>query len=320
MNKQLWFVQPGLVELRNGDDPPPPPAGHIQVAVACGGLCRFDVALFEGVLPHLLPRPAGHEAVGTVAAVGEGVGEFEVGQSVSLIGEATARPYFSQRINVPSALAAVLPDRIEKPALWLAEPAVCVVSSLALSPVRPGARVAVVGTGFMGILFVQGLRGQPASEVVGIDLNERRLNLAATYGAVPCHLDDPAVWDALPDQLGSFEMVIETAGTQDSLDMACSLVAPGGELVLFAWHKAESGRRHIDASTWHQRGIRISNNAPVANPNFAALHQSTIDLMARGLYDLRPLMTHVSPFEDAQELFDLAADGADGYVKGAMTW
>ena len=319
-NKRLWFCSAGQVELRDDPLPGPPEPLCVQVEVRCAGLCRFDVALFDGVMPAVLPRPAGHEAVGVVRHIGAGVAGLELGDWVSLIGEALEEPYFAQRVNVPARLAARLSEPPRRPELWLAEPVVCVVNSLHLSPPRTGARVAVVGAGFMGLLFLQGLRGQPVAQTVAIDLLESRLELAHRFGALPVQLHEPANIAGLAKELGTYQMVIETAGTQASLDLACELAAPAGELVLFAWHKADAGSRTINASAWHQKGLRISNNAPISNPHYHELHRPTIDLMARGLYDLEPLMTHVRPFDAAQELFQTASAGADGYVKGALYW
>lgn len=319
-NERLWFVRPGAVELRIDAEPPPPPAGHVQVEVAACGLCRFDVALFDGVMPHLLPRPAGHEAVGIIIAVGEGVERFDRGQPVSLVGEALDEPYFARRLNVPARLAAKLPEVPKRPEVWLAEPVACVVNALALSPVRPGSRVAVVGSGFMGLLFVQGLRGQPAAEVMALDTVRSRVRLAERYGAQPVHLGAGLTPGVVAAEFGHFEMVIETAGTQESLDLACELLAPAGELVLFAWHKVGGGTRQIHASAWHQRGVRISNHAPIANPHFHDLHAPTIALLHRGLYELAPLLTHVRPFGQAQQLFETASAGAESYIKGALLW
>lgn len=320
-NDRLWFVGPGRVELRADGEPPSQPwAGCIHVDVKVGGLCRFDVGLFEGAFPDWLPRAAGHEAVGIVSAVGPGVYGLEVGQPVSLIGEALAEPYFARRVQVPASLVARLPEAPDRPELWIAEPVVCVVNSLTLSPVRAGSRVAVVGAGFMGLLFIQGLRGQPGREVVAIDPLPQRLELARGYGAVPCPIGPDGLTKEQANSLGRFDMVIETAGTQASLDLACNLVAPAGELVLFAWHKSHGGQRSLNLSSFHQRGLRISNNAPISNRHYADLHQATVDLMHRKLYDLQPLMTHVVPFAQAQSLFELAAAGKDGYIKGAMTW
>lgn len=60
-----------------------PEAGQVLVRVLTCGVCHSDVALQQDYLgSHLLPRVPGHEIVGDVVAVGDGVTKFDVGDRV----------------------------------------------------------------------------------------------------------------------------------------------------------------------------------------------------------------------------------------------
>lgn len=64
---------------------PTPAAGEILVAVAACGVCRTDLHVVDGELPHpKLPLVPGHEIVGRVAAIGAGVAGFAIGQRVGV--------------------------------------------------------------------------------------------------------------------------------------------------------------------------------------------------------------------------------------------
>ena len=63
---------------------PDPRAGEVRVRVQACGICHSDSATKEGIFPITYPRVPGHEVVGLVDAIGEGVSEWRVGQRVGL--------------------------------------------------------------------------------------------------------------------------------------------------------------------------------------------------------------------------------------------
>jgi propanol-preferring alcohol dehydrogenase len=74
-------VSRGKLELTEKPllDPPP---GHVRIRVEACGVCHSDAGTVEGVFPIQWPRVPGHEAVGRVDALGEGVEGWTVGQRV----------------------------------------------------------------------------------------------------------------------------------------------------------------------------------------------------------------------------------------------
>src|SRR5271168_3110054 len=81
--RAVQAVSPGKLELTNKPllDPP---AGHIRIRVEACGVCHSDSATVEGVLPIEWPRVPGHEAVGRIDLVGEGVEGWKTGQRVGV--------------------------------------------------------------------------------------------------------------------------------------------------------------------------------------------------------------------------------------------
>ena len=63
---------------------PDPRAGEVRVRVQACGICHSDSATKEGIFPITYPRVPGHEVVGLVDAIGEGVSDWRVGQRVGL--------------------------------------------------------------------------------------------------------------------------------------------------------------------------------------------------------------------------------------------
>jgi len=81
--RAVHAVSPGKLEL--AEKPLlGPPAGHVRVRVEACGVCHSDSATVEGALPIQWPRVPGHEAVGRIDLIGEGVEGWVVGQRVGV--------------------------------------------------------------------------------------------------------------------------------------------------------------------------------------------------------------------------------------------
>lgn len=316
----LFYVAPRRVELCEFELGDPTP-DEVQVALQVTGLCAYDLALFQGILPSYLSFPFlhGHEGVGIVVKVGANVTGLHTGDSVALMGNTSK--LFGRHANVPAAFAAKIPSPGRAPELWLAEPVACVVNGLAWSQLRPGDRVAVIGTGFMGLLLIQGLRYSLCAEVVAIDIDEHRLQLAGQFGTAELINPQTEAGQMRLAELKSapFDVVIESAGTQPALDLSYRLVRPGGVLNIFASHRG-STTRSVDLYEWHHKGLCVYNTSPKIEPDFARVFQRTIPLLARKVFDLEPLITHRAAPQDAQELFELALARRDNYLKGVIRW
>jgi len=115
------------------------------------------------------------------------------------------------------------------------------------------------------------------------------------------------------------DVVIEAAGAAPALDLATDLTKTSGRLCIFSWHHE---RRSIDLSRWHAGGFEVLNTSPMidADRGFFKNFHRAIALMQKGVFDLRPLVTHVAPYTDAQRLFEVAAGKKQDYIKGVVTF
>ena len=297
----------------------PPTAGAIQVKVAACGVCAWDSYLFRGRdLLEPFPFAFGHEAVGIVTAVGEGVIKFAEGDRVFCI-ENTLMPEMAQFINIPQERAGLLPyiSEDEFP-YYVMEPAACVVSGMDLVPARPGDSMALVGAGYMGLLNVQLYHYSPVGKMVCFDIDERRLALAKKYGADEVYLSNTDEGkEALERYADSMDLVVECSGSQPGMDSAMSLVKQGGTVSNFAWHR---GMRTVNGTPWHLKGVAIVNTSDGRNLHFTDEVDRTAALVRRGVFEQHELVTHIMPYQDAQKMFEIADVKADGYIKGVITF
>ena len=254
----IWYLGERKLELRSMDIPEPGP-DEVAVAMEVCGICGWDVLAFNGKFARYHPYPfcAGHEGVGRVVKAGDKVRSVEVGQRVAMhelpIGT-PGGPLMARHAIRPERQVAVIPEGSLPVHRWVVEPVVCVVNGIMYSGIQPGDSVALVGAGYMGLLFVQGLARSLMGSLTAFDVDERRLDLARQFGATDAiNLKTAKIPDGTQ---GRFDVVIETAGNADSMQLALSLLRAGGILENFAWHHHTFT---FELDDWHRNGWRILN-------------------------------------------------------------
>lgn len=295
-----------LIEI----DVPDPSAGEIQLAGGACGICSWDVATAKLGNKMQPMAPAGHEGIGTVIKVGADVTGFAEGDRVAGGGFASVR-------NLSVERAYKIPDSDLADQFWIVEPVSCAVTGLEHCRIQPATKVAVIGCGFMGQLLIQGLLHSPLGDLIGIDINQDRLDLAAQMGVGELYnLSEIEAADLAPElKEREVDVVIDTTGAQPGLDLATDIVRRGGIINLFGWIKG--ARASFDPTKWHLGGFTVINSAPgsrLRDPWPAA-----IQLIHNGVYDLRSLVTHVVPLEQYPTLMGKISEGEESYVKGVVT-
>ena len=315
--ESLWYLGEREIEIRSAEIPDPLPEELIIRLEACG-ICSWDIQSYLGNFARHCPYPfsAGHEGVGTILRTGSRVKDFHEGQRVAMhelpVGT-PGGPLFARHALRHVSRVAEIPETKESAISWIVEPVVCVVNGIRYANLQPGDTVAVVGCGYMGLLFIQGLRGYLTKHILAVDVEANRLKLAEEFGALEV-VQPESIRESL---LGGCDVVFEAAGTPEALELAMSLARTGGSIVVFAWH------RHIhafDLERWHVNSWRFLNLGPEMNPHFGDLYPGTISLMANGTFSNRKLVTHTASFGSAKDLFETAASGSDGYIKGVVTF
>jgi threonine dehydrogenase-like Zn-dependent dehydrogenase len=314
----LWYLGERRVELRLMDIPDPGPE-EVLVAIEACGICNWDVQSYAGRFGahHPYPFCAGHEGVGRVLATGSKIDDLPEGQRVTMEELPIGIPggaLMARHALRPRSRVSAIPEDSSPAVHWIVEPVCCIVNGIVYAGIRPGDRVAVVGTGYMGLIFVQGLVRSLIGRLSAFDLDSGRLALAAEFGAD----DSVDVNNPLPpDAKNSYDVVIETAASPQSMELSLELAKPGAVVETFAWHHH---RHSFDLEDWHLRGLRFLNIQPGMNPHFGDLYPRTVALMANGTFSNKKLVTHVTAVENAADVFDAALDKTGGYIKGVITF
>lgn len=248
------------LELQEVPEPEPRP-GHVVLDVAAAGICGTDVHIRHDEYRSEPPVTLGHEVAGTIAALGEGVSGWQLGQRVttetyfSVCGRCehcrNGRPNlcarrrsigsfedggFAPRVLVPATNLHALPDTLAFPEAALIEPLACVVRGLLeLNRLDAGDRVAITGPGPIGLLALQVAKAAGARVVMlGTAADAARLELAAKLGADGVLTVEAA--DALADDVhgaigGAPNVAIECSGAAPAASLLLRLVQKAGRFV-----------------------------------------------------------------------------------------
>src|SRR5258705_4527316 len=251
----MQVISPGKLELT---EKPlvDPPLGHVRIRVEACGVCHSDAATVEGMFPIQWPRVPGHEVVGRVDALGEGVEGWTVGQRVGVgflggscghcvpcragdlvncqnqayTGVQQDGGYAEVMIAKASGLMSV-PDELSS---INAAPLLCAglttFSALRNSPAKAGDLVAIFGVGGLGHLGVQYARHM-GFEVVAIDRGADRAELSKKLGAH--HYIDSATTDVAKalEALGGAAVVVATASGGKAVAAALGGLRRGGVVI-----------------------------------------------------------------------------------------
>ncbi len=301
--KSIRYTSKGLVEIVDADVKDPGP-GEVQVQSLACGICAWDLHVFRNGVDW--PTLPGHEGVGRVVKVGSDVSHLKEGYWVTGGGLG-----FTEYYTVPASGLYVIPATQRAPIHWIVEPVACVITGLDHCQIKAGDRMALVGCGFMGLMFVQALKGSFLDRLIVIDANPKRLELAKKLGAAETMLAS----EVEPAKLAelSIDTVVDCSGNQRGLELSSKLVRRGGRLNLFGWNH---GTATFPGDLWHMNGITVVNSAP--NSAIRDPWPAAIRLLDRGIIDLQPLISHVVPLKEYPALLKEATSGNGKYLKGVV--
>lgn len=295
-----------------------PGAGEVRLAIAGCGVCGSNAPIWEGRPWFEYPLASGapgHEAWGTVEAVGESVRDLSAGTAVATLSTRA----FADAIVVSATDVVALPDALSGVA-FPGEALGCGFNVAARSQFEPGSTIAVVGIGFIGAIVVR-LAAAAGARVIAISRRRQSLDLAAAYGAH--ELIEMQDHDRIVARVGALtggalcNTVVEAVGKQWPLDLAGALTGFGGRLVVAGYH--QDGPRTVDMQTWNWRGIDVVN-AHERDPQ--VVHdgvRAAAAAVAAGDLDTTPLYTHTYPLEDLGRALDAMVERPDGFVKALVT-
>ena len=318
--KVLRLHATGDLRLHN-ESIPTPSEGEELVRVKAVGICGSDLHWFSDAsigdanLDH--PLVLGHEFSGitesgkTVAvdpAIPCGQCEFcehghpNLCENMIFAGHGTQDGALQEWLTWPKRQLFPIPDSLMSADGAMLEPLGVAIHAVDLGKVRAGMTVGVFGCGPIGLLTVQMARLSGASNIIATDLLPHRVEAAKNLGVQHAFV----VGDRLdPDRLRAatggrgVDVAFEAAGEQEAVDDAFAAVVPGGKVILGGIPTED--HTVFSASIARRKGLTIKMVRRMKHT-----YPRAIELVSKGLVDVRSIVTHRFPLAEAGEAFRVA--------------
>lgn len=332
--RALIYEGPWQMPLRDIPELTPGP-GEVVVSVQAAGICGSDVHGFTGSTGRRTPGIVmGHEFSGTVAATGENVELYAVGDRVvvqplhrcgtcamcragrgnicqnrTLIGMHSHGAY-ADAVSVPQDQLYRLPDDLSYEHGAWAEPLSVALHAIAITPLNLMETVVVVGAGPIGLLTVQAARLRGAGTIIVTDRNAHRLDVARQLGAdivVNVAGEDPVeTVQHATDGLGA-DVTFEAVGITPTVQQALAVTRVGGSIT---WIGNSQPEVTLNMQQVVTREITIRGTY-----GFDREFGLAIELLRTQRISVAPLIERVAPLDHGPQLFHDLARGTLDSIK-----
>jgi 2-desacetyl-2-hydroxyethyl bacteriochlorophyllide A dehydrogenase len=319
----------GLAEVER------PALGHNQVLVRVthSGVCGTDLHIYEGAIPVRHPLIMGHEMIGEVVDGGDATlhagdrvivdpalycgmclncraGQTNLCPNGSLVGR-DSDGGFADFLVAPRSHVYQLPDSIDNEVAPLIQPVTTCMHGHHQIKIFPGQSVAVIGLGVAGQVHVQLAKAWGAHPVIGITRSEYKRNLAQQLGADTTVASGKEAIRGVKEATGGLgaDVVIECTGHPSALADAIEMARLGGTLLLFGIMSATQAS--LPFYQLYYKELNIVNTRAAKSEDYPA----SIDLVARGILKLKPLVTHVVPLRDLEKAIGMLESDEDQRMK-----
>jgi 2-desacetyl-2-hydroxyethyl bacteriochlorophyllide A dehydrogenase len=318
---------PRAIRIDTADIPEAGPH-DLLIKVAWTGICGTDLAFFREGAP-LAGAILGHEFAGRVVAAGAQVQGIAVGDRVvanpmvDLVGLGRVAGSFAEYLRLPAARPGCnvfpLPATIRDETGALIEPFAVGLHAVNRARVRLDDKVVIYGAGPIGLCVLASLKARGVKQVLVVDPSEKRRSIALAMGASATH--DPGTAGApafvaahfgseqlafARQPLALADVAFDCAGVAAAIDDAVHSLARRGRLVLVA-------DPHGVALT-ALRLVMLRELELLGALAYDDEFHEAIGLLASGVVDLLPLVTHRFALTELDRAFETQMD-ADNAVK-----
>lgn len=307
--------------------------GELLVKVIASGICGSDV--MEWYRIKKAPLVLGHEIAGEIAATGEEVKRYKVGDRVTVAHHVPCNTChyclsghysvcdtlrttnfhpggFAEYIRIPQINVDrgtfLLPEEVSFEEGTFVEPLACTLLGQKKAGLRPGQTVLVIGSGISGLLHIQLARTLGAGRIYAADITEYRLKMAQRFGAdIVIHAKEDVPACIRKNNSGRLaDLVIVCTGAQSAIQQALNSVDRGGAILFFAPTEPDVT---IPVNLWELwrncNSIIMSYAGP---PDDMA---ASIELVRAGRVAVRDLITHRLSLAEAALGFKLVTEAKE---------
>jgi alcohol dehydrogenase len=344
--KALVFCGPNRLRLENVAIPMAG-AGEAVIRVTLTTICGTDLHILKGEYPVKPGLIIGHEPVGVIHELGEGITGYAVGDRVlvgaitpcgqcnsclsanwSQCGGALGGWKFGNTINgaqaeyllVPHAQAnlAKIPDELtDEQVVLLADIASTGISGAESANLQIGDTAVVFAQGPIGLCATAGAKLKGASLIIAVESDPFRTEMAKRMGAdVVLDFTKEDVVESVKHLTGGrgVDVAIEALGTQATFESALRVLRPGGTLSSLGVY---SGKLSVPLEPF-AAGLGDHKIVTTLCPGGKERMRRLLELVRHGRLDLTPLLTHTFPLDRIVEAYAIFAERRDGVIKVAI--
>lgn len=316
---------------------------EVLVKLEYVGICGSDLHYYEtGRIGDYIVEPPfvlGHEPGGVVVEVGSEVTDLKVGDRVALEPGKTCGkcefcktgrynlcpdvvffatpPYdgvFQEYVAHDADLCFKLPDNVSTLAGALIEPLAVGVHAANQGEAHAGQTAVVTGAGAIGLVTILALKVQGVSNIIVVDIMQKRLDKALELGAT--HVINASETDAVEKVMEITEgkgcdLAIETAGTEITTNQTIHMVKKGSNIVLVGYGK--TGMMNLEMSLALDKEVTFKTVF-----RYRHIYPMAIDAVASGKIDLEDIVTDIFEFDDIQNAMDSSVKNKADIVKAVV--
>ncbi len=324
----------GVQDIRFEENTPIPVIENdtdVIIKIKSVGICGSDTSRYKKLGPYVEGMTFGHEFAGEVTEVGPGVKGIKVGdrvagcpafvcgeceyclsgeparcENLSVIGARHPGAY-AEYTKLPATHIVPLPDNVDYDTAALVEPSAVVAHGFYRTKIQPGAEVAIMGVGSIGLLAVQWAKIFGAKKVYAIDIDDKKLQIAKELGADVAinSLEKPAHEQIMEYTNGrGVDLAVESAGSPITSAQVFALPKKGGEVVFMGIPYADINieRFYFEKIVRNELTIYGSWNA-ISAPFPGKEWSSTVHYMSTGQINVKPMISHKLSLEEGPEAF-----------------
>ena len=312
---------------------PKPAHDQVLVRITHSGICGTDLKIYEGQIKVQHPLIMGHEMIGEVV---EGGGpELKTGTRVIIdpaiycgvcfncrAGQTNLCPRgvllgrdanggFAEFMVAPRSHVFVLPDSIDNQKAPLIQVITTCMHAQRQVNVFPGEAVVVMGLGVTGQIHVQLAKARGAYPVIGVTRSPWKRKLAEELGADLTLSSGPEALKGVLDATGGrgADLIVECTGKLKVISDSVAMCRLGATMLMFGLTTVTEGA--LPFYQFYFKELKLINARAAKGEDYP----TTIDLVARGVLKLAPLVTHVVSLSDLKSAIGMLEADEDQRMK-----
>ena len=333
LEKYMQLVYQDVAEPELKDD-------EVLVRIKAVGICGSDVHGMDGSTGRRIPPVImGHEASGIIEQTGAAVTQWEKGDRVTfdstiykqddwftqqgmynlsddrmVLGVSTPEfkknGAFAEYVTIPQHILYAIPENVNYTEAALTEPAAVALHAIYLAGLHENDTILVIGGGMVGMFVIQLLKIKGCKNIITVDTEPGKLNLAKQSGADHVFTpDDPALIDTINALTGNrgADIAIEVVGIGATINKAIELVRKGGTLVLVG---NLSPNVELPLQKIVTRQLKLQGSCAINGE-----YPEILELISEGKLNVRSILSAEAPLAEGAEWFSRLYNKEKGLMK-----